>query len=140
MKLAAVLMKYRTMLPPDWTWVLVRSEDWGAIVRGLDLNEKSPAFTVLAKHQTFLNEALFQTNARESADLLQDFGVPLDRVLEYAVTHELGHAFCMEGREHETTELAKELMRTGSMQCAGPQNHKATATPRDTVRTLGPPK
>lgn len=42
-----------------WTWVLVKSEDWKSIVQRLGGNTDSPAFTVLEKRQTFLEEALF---------------------------------------------------------------------------------
>jgi hypothetical protein len=42
-----------------WTWVLVKSEDWKPIVQRLGGNTDSPAFTVLEKRQTFLEEVLF---------------------------------------------------------------------------------
>jgi hypothetical protein len=139
-RLAAVLLRYQSALPQNWTWVLVRSDDWTRILRGLDLDEQSPAFTVLSKRETFLNEALFRADARTSAQLLSDFAVPLDRVLDYSVAHELGHAFCMEAREREASLLAEQLTRTGAMQCYGAPDQNLGPTKRDTVRTLNPPR
>ncbi len=139
-RLAAVLLRYQSTLPKDWTWVLVRPEDWSRILQGLNLQEESPAFTVLAKRQTFLNEALFRTDARSSAQLLNDFAVPLDHVLEYAIAHELGHAFCGEVRERQASLLAEQLAQTGSMQCRMAPGQPSGPTTRDTVQTLDPPK
>lgn len=134
-KLAAVLVRYQYQLPDNWTWVLVRSDDWSTILRALSLDVRSPAFSVLAKRQTFLNEALFAVDAKDSAELLREFKVPLDEILDVAVSHELGHSFCMEVREREAGQSAEQLRKTGSAQCHGSPN---PAT-RDTLRTFGPP-
>jgi hypothetical protein len=91
---------------------------------------------VLAKRQTFLNEALFSVDARDSAELLREFKVPLDQILDVAVSHELGHSFCLEQREREADEFAEQLRETGSAQCYG----SSTPKTRDTLRTFGPPR
>jgi hypothetical protein len=134
--LAAVLLRYPQALTPDWTWVLVRSADWPEILSRLNLNTHSPAFTVLARHQTFLSEALFDTSASTNAALLRDFTTPYDQMLEIAVTHELGHAFCMEVREYHATQFAEVLRRTGTAACES----KHLPPARDTMRTLETPR
>ena len=53
-----MLLRYRSTLPPDWTWVRVRSGDWRTILQGLNRREQSPAFTVLCKRQTFLKRGV----------------------------------------------------------------------------------
>jgi hypothetical protein len=135
-KLAAVLTRYQHQLPDDWTWVLVRSEDWPAILGGLNLHPGSPAFSVLAKRQTFLNEVLIDGNAQDRSELLRTFHVPVDQMLDIAVSHELGHAFCMEASEREADRFAEQLRKAGVAQC----NSLRNPSNRDTMRTLGPPR
>ena len=100
MKLAKTLLLYQHYLPDNWTWVLVRLDDWPTILEGLNLHPGSPAFSVRAKRQTFLNEVLIDETARDRAELLRTFRVPIDQMLDIAVSHELAHAFCMEASEH----------------------------------------
>lgn len=135
-KLANVLVRYQQELPDNWTWVLVRSDDWSAILRGLSLNSGSPAFSVLTKRQTFLNEVLIDGTAQDKAELLRTFRVPVDQMLEIAVSHELGHTFCMEASEREADRFAEQLRNTGAAQCSSVRNPST----HDTMRTLGPPK
>jgi hypothetical protein len=71
--------------------------------------DDSPAFTVLEKRQTFLEEALFLPVAGRSATLLAKFRLPLDRLLEFTVLHELGHALCGERDERRTQDYATQL-------------------------------
>jgi len=101
----------------EWTWVLVRSDDWRPILRRVGRDPDSPAFTILEKRQTFLEEALFVPLAGRSATLLAAFRMPLDRLLEYAVLHELGHAVCAEHDERRTREYAMQLQRHGGVRC-----------------------
>jgi hypothetical protein len=89
-QLAAHLLHYGEQLPRDWTWVLVRSQDWHVILLSLAIDPESPAFTVLEQRQTFLKEALLAPDAYSGAELLRTFKVPLDRILDVAITHELG--------------------------------------------------
>ena len=90
------LLLYQHYLADNWTWVLVRSDDWPTILEGLNLHPGSPAFSVLAPRQTFLNEVLIDGTVQDRAKVLRTFRVPLDQMLDIAVSHELGHAFCME--------------------------------------------
>ncbi len=42
----------------DWTWILVRSGDWKAVLLPRGLDPHSPAFTYYPKRETFIEEAL----------------------------------------------------------------------------------
>jgi len=66
---------------------------------GSGKDPENPAFTILEKRQTFLEDA------------------PLDQVLRYAVTHELAHAMCREVDEAKATTLASQLLVTGTVAC-----------------------
>jgi len=48
----------------EWTWVLVRSEDWKPMKRRLRLDPDSPAFSYLGARRTFLEETLVASGAR----------------------------------------------------------------------------
>jgi hypothetical protein len=109
----------------DWTWVLVRSEDWRPILRRVGRDPDSPAFTILEKRQTFLEEALFVPLAGRSTTLLKKFRLPLDQLLEHAVFHELAHALCDERDERRTDIYARQL-RKGTANRCGRQTGGAT--------------
>lgn len=136
LQLAAHLAQYRDELTGDWTWVLVRSQDWRGILLGLNLNPQSPAFSVLEQRRTFLSEALIAPDAYGGAELLRTFKVPLDRILDVAITHELGHAYCNEKREGEADHFGELLRNTGVAQCASPSR----SSRRDSVSTMPTPR
>src|SRR5262249_39944895 len=60
----------------EWTWVLVRSQDWKPILRQVGRDPDSPAFTILAARQTFLEEALFDADPLRGRTLLERFRMP----------------------------------------------------------------
>ena len=103
----------------DWSWILVRSEDWKPILRRVGRDQKSPAFTILEKRQIFLEEALFNTVPARSRELLEAWRMPLDQLRVFAVTHELGHALCQETDEARAEEYAEQLRSTGKAACLG---------------------
>lgn len=135
-QLAAHLAQYRDQLPGDWTWVLVRSQDWRGILLSLDLNPQSPAFSVLEQRRTFLSEALIAPDAYGGAELLRTFKMPLDHILDVAITHELGHAYCDDKREGEAEHFGERLRNTGAAQCALPSR----SSRRDSISTMGTPR
>jgi len=110
--LRAVLDRYHANAFGPWTWVLVKSEDWKPIVGSFGGNVDSPAFTVLDKRETFLEEALFAPVGPRSAELLRTWSVPMDKLLSFTVTHELGHALCLELDEAKA-EIFAIAMRQG---------------------------
>jgi hypothetical protein len=109
--LKAALSRYNAERLGAWKWVLVKSEDWSPILQGLHGNTDSPAFTILEKRQTFLEEALFAPVVARRAELLRTWSVPLNKLLELAITHELGHGICNtmdEGRADKFGQLLRD--------------------------------
>lgn len=110
--LRSVLNKYPTELLGNWTWVLVRSEDWKTILRTRGLYDTA-AFSYLPKRETFIEEALLSDeNVSRRAELLLKWQMPMDRLLELAVTHELGHAICNQSEEAKADRYGA-LLRAG---------------------------
>ena len=107
--LRKTLDKYQAAQLGEWTWVLVRSNDWKAITQPRGMNPDSPAFTYYAGKETFLEEALVTVVPQRSASLLITWGMRRDDLLDFAVTHELGHALCNEKSEVKTEYVAREL-------------------------------
>jgi len=135
-RLATHLANYRQGLPCGWTWVLVRSQDWHGILLSLGRDPQSPAFTVLLQRRTFLSETLIAPDAYGGAELLRTFKVPLDRILDVAITHELGHAYCDGMRETEAERFAEQLRSTGASECAVPRR----SSTRDRISTMPAPR
>jgi hypothetical protein len=101
----------------EWTWVLVRSDDWKLILRRVHRDPHSPAFTILEKRQTFLEEALFNPRPDRARSLLDKWRMPLDALLPFAVGHELGHALCREVDEKRANEYGAQFRDTGTVRC-----------------------
>ena len=95
----------------------MRSDDWTPILRRVGLDPDSPAFTILEKRQTFLEEALFAPRVERSRKFLDTWRVPLDQLLEFAVSHELGHALCREVSEARVIRYAEQLRLSRSVTC-----------------------
>jgi len=93
----------------NWTWILVRSEDWTAIklLRGLDPD--SPAFTFMAKRETFIEEALVTQVPVRARELLLKWDMNRRDLLDLAVRHELGHALCNDANERNADRVARLL-------------------------------
>src|SRR5262249_33305827 len=107
--LQAVLRKYDAERLGKWSWVLVRSEDWKQIVSQLHLDPASPAFSHLEYRQTFLDESLLVIKPKRRLELLTKWNIPFDQFLDFAVTHELGHAFCQESDEIKAERFGQHL-------------------------------
>ena len=111
-KLKQVLDKYPADRLGEWTWVLIRSQDWKKIKRLTGLDPDSPAFTLLSRRETFFEEALVAPVPERSAQLIQQWSSSIDDLLTLAVTHELGHALCTEKDEHRA-DASGRLLRAG---------------------------
>jgi hypothetical protein len=107
--LKSVLSRYPIEGLGHWTWILVRSQDWKPISRILGLNPDSPAFTAIEPRETFLDEALFAHDPERTSELMTEFGRSMPQLLEIAVSHELGHAFCGEPNETAADRFAAQL-------------------------------
>jgi hypothetical protein len=109
--LKSLLTRYPIEALGHWTWVLVRSQDWKPISRTLRLNPDSPAFTALDPRETFLEEALFVHDPERTAELMKEWRQSMPNLLELAVSHELGHAFCAEPNEVAADRLGEQLRK-----------------------------
>jgi len=117
LQLKTLLARYPVAELGSWTWVLVRSEDWKPISRTLRLNPDSPAFTALDQRVTFLEEALFQHDPLRTAELMQEWQLSMPRLLDLAVTHELGHALCEESNEAAADRFGEQLRNGAQPRC-----------------------
>jgi len=111
-KLRSALRRYRVEKLGQWTWILIRSEDWKQFLQQLHLDPNSPAFSHLEMRQTFLEEVLIVPKPERQVELFSKWHIPFDQFLDFAVTHELGHAFCHEYDETRA-ELAGQRLRRG---------------------------
>lgn len=107
-----ILTRYPIEELGHWTWVLVPSQNWKGISRTLRLNPESPAFTALEPRETFLEEALFVHDPERTAELMMEWEQSMPKLLELAVSHELGHALCAEPNE-ETADYVGQQLRKG---------------------------
>jgi hypothetical protein len=97
--LAKVLQRYPTTRLGDWKFVLASAEHWQQIVKSLGGDPESPAFTEFVARVTVLEDTLFETADPRQANLAQRYGQPPNGLLDYAVSHEIGHAICHERNE-----------------------------------------
>jgi hypothetical protein len=109
--LRAVLQKYDAEKLGKWTWVLIRSDDWIQLVSQLHLDPASPAFSHLEYRQTFLDEALLVRKPKRELELVTKWNIPFDEFLNFAVSHELGHAFCQESDEIKAERFGGRLRK-----------------------------
>jgi len=112
MVLRKALANYPLAQLGNWTWILVRSEDWKAILRARGLDPDSPAFTFFAKRETFIEEALVTQVAVRNRELLLKWNMTMKDLLDFAITHELGHALCND-RDEGNADRVGQLLRDG---------------------------
>ena len=115
--LKSILSRYPIEALGHWTWVLVRSQDWKPISRKLRLNPDSPAFTALEPRETFLEEALFFHDPERISELMKEWQRSTPELLQLAVSHELGHAFCAEPNEAAADRFGEQLRKGLAPHC-----------------------
>jgi hypothetical protein len=115
--LRPLLDEYGASRLGDWTWVLVKSEDWKGLQRQHRMDPDSPAFTVLDRRVTFFEEALVSPVATRRAELIVQWSLSVDDLLKLAVTHELGHALCNEKNEKKADAYGEELRKGQIVVC-----------------------
>jgi len=108
----------------DWTWILVRSGDWKAILLPRGLDPHSPAFTYYPKRETFIEEALVTQVPERSRELLLKWNMNTKDLLDLAIRHELGHALCSDLNERNANRVAGLLEQRKTISC------EATSTPK----------
>jgi hypothetical protein len=63
------------------------------------------------------------------AELMDKWHMPFDQFLDFAVTHELGHAMCRESDEIKAERIGREL-RQGKMAVCGTGHQTLSAAAR----------
>jgi len=107
--LRPLLDKYGAGRLGDWTWILVKSDDWKELQRAHRMDPDSPAFTVLDRRETFFEEALVSPVTERRIELVRQWSLGMDDLLKLAVTHELGHALCDEKNEKKADAYGEKL-------------------------------
>jgi hypothetical protein len=116
--LAKVLERYPTERMGQWTFVLAGSARWRQTIKELGGDPESPAFSELSVRVTVLEEELFETVDSRQEMLARRFGLPPGSILDYAVTHEMGHAICGERQENLAEKYGLDLRRGIAPTCA----------------------
>jgi hypothetical protein len=125
--LRAVLGNYDADKLGKWSWVVVRSADWKQLASRLHLDPASPAFSHLGNRQTFFDEALLVLKPERETELIAKWKIPFDQFLDFAVRHELGHAFCHEADEVKAELYGQRLRKSGTISCEGEKQHNLLA-------------
>jgi hypothetical protein len=115
--LQKVLEKYPVSQLGEWTWVIVRSDDWHAIQAPRNLDPHSPAFTYYPARETFIEEALLTNVRRRTFELRDAWRMTMSELLDYAVAHELAHALCNESDEIKARKAGVLLMEQHRLSC-----------------------
>jgi hypothetical protein len=101
----------------DWTWVLIRSDRW----KDLGLDAESPAYTAIEERLTLIDESmLVEKNAPRTEELMRKFELPLPQLVDFAVTHEMGHALCGFKEEGKADAVARRLREGKLPYCSIP--------------------
>jgi hypothetical protein len=125
--LRAVLQKYEAEKLGKWTWILIRSDDWMRLVSQLHLDPASPAFSHLEYRQTFFDEALLVLKPKREPELITKWNISFDKFLDFAVSHELGHAFCEESDEIKAERYGQRLRKSLGSVCDTKKQHNLLA-------------
>jgi hypothetical protein len=115
--LRRALAKYPNAEIGEWTWILVRSQDWKSIVMPRGLDPDSPAFTYSAKRETFIEEALVADLSGRKEELSARWHLRGDKLRELVIAHELGHAFCNDRSETVANQQAERLQDGKAPSC-----------------------
>jgi hypothetical protein len=115
--LKTVVARFPTKALGEWTWVLVRSQDWKGLSRTLGLNPDSPAFTCLETRTTFIEEALVAKVPGRAHELVERWHMGMTELLNTAVEHEMAHAICHTWDEGKTNHVAGILKQNRPLTC-----------------------
>ena len=125
--LRQAMASYPVQLLGEWSFVLVPSGDWKALVRGQSGDPVSPAFSMLDQRVTLLDSSLFVASAGRSKELLERFRMIGPQLVSLAITHEMGHGVCQETDERRADDYGKELRDGKIPDCSKTPGHKAVA-------------
>jgi len=101
----------------EWTWVLVRTEDWKQLLSERKFNSNNPAFSYLPKRETFLDGALVDRSSIRGVELSAIWHMPIEDLLDLAIRHELAHALCNDPDETKADRAASTLKNRMPLSC-----------------------
>jgi len=108
-----------------WTWVIVSADYWSELGKDIGLDPESPAFTCIEDRMTLIDESILaQKNARRNAELLRKFEMPLPQLIDFAVTHEIGHALCGFKEEYKAEAVGRRLREGELPYCSVPPKQR----------------
>ena len=115
--LKKALAKYPIPELGEWTWVLVRSEYWRLTLLTQTLDPGIPALTDPAARATFFDEALVAGASGRMSELMTLWHMGRESLLDFAIRHELGHAFCNDVNEMDADRVARLLEQKKPISC-----------------------
>lgn len=117
MALKPLLDKYGADRLGQWKWVLVSSQQWEMLLAKVGLSPSVPAFTVLDAKVTFFDDALIAGSPERLSRLMDAWHLGRNGLLDLAVRHELGHAFCKNRSEVAANRAAQDLETNKPLSC-----------------------
>ena len=115
--LRKALSRYSAEALGEWTWVLVRTEDWKQLLSARRFDSNHPAFSYLPKRETFLDGALVVKTSIRGVELGAIWHMPVEDLLDFAIRHELAHALCNEVDESKADRIAIALKNGTPLSC-----------------------
>jgi hypothetical protein len=115
--LKKALAKYPIPELGEWTWVLVRSEYWRLTLLTQTLDPRIPALTDPAARATFFDDALVTGESGRMSELMTLWHMGRENLLDFAIRHELGHAFCNDANEMDVERVARLLEQKKPISC-----------------------
>ena len=97
--------------------MLVRSEYWTLSLTTQTLNPGIPALTDTAARATFFDDALVTGASGRMSELMTVWHMGRESLLDFAVRHELGHAFCNNVNEMDAERVARLLEQKKPISC-----------------------
>jgi hypothetical protein len=137
-RLRLTLARYPLERLGPWSFVLASSDEWVPLMARLRLPAQAPAFSALGKDMTVLDQSMFSGPVDRRAELSRLFGVSMPRLIDLAVSHELGHAFCKELDERKTAFFADSLRAGEAPACGPPGNSPIANIKQPTMTALLP--
>jgi hypothetical protein len=115
--LRKTLERYHVEALGEWTWVLVRTEDWKQLLSERRFDANHPAFSYLPKRETFLDGALVVRSSTRGVELSAIWHMAIEDLFDLAIRHELAHALCNDPDEAKAERAAIALKNGTPLSC-----------------------
>ena len=128
--LRAVLQRYPIGALGEWTWIVVRSNDWKKALSDRLFSPDVPALTYLPARETYFDEALLLDSSVRAVQLSAAWNMSIPALLDLAIRHEMGHALCNDSDELAAQRTAVLLQSGESPACAARKGPAQSLLPR----------